>query len=92
MKRLFLDNMTAIGMIPLFLTTQTLQLLQPWFCAYTMNDGKVCPLYLRQEKHLIQEKQKFGSSLRMSLVIYSNVKSVGGMNLSYVSNHQKQCI
>lgn len=31
MKRLFLDNMKAIGMIQQFLITQTLQLSQLWF-------------------------------------------------------------
>lgn len=41
MKRLFLDNIKGIRMIQLFLTTQTPQLLPPWFYASIMKDGKV---------------------------------------------------
>lgn len=40
-RRLFLDNMMAIGMIQQCLTTQTPQLLPLRFCAYIMKDGKV---------------------------------------------------
>jgi hypothetical protein len=39
--KLFLDNMKAIEMTQLYLTIQTLQLLQLLFFGYTMKDGKV---------------------------------------------------